>query len=334
LVAPNVFKLTKDVDGGSSLIQAYANWQYRANEKLTFNIGLHNQYYALNKTNNLEPRFGMRYQINPKSTFTMGAGLHSQLQPAVIYFVQNEAGVETNKDLDFSKAFHSVLGYEWQFAQNMRLKTEIYYQYLYSIPVQKFDSPYSLLNGGADFVIPDEPNLVNDGKGRNYGFELTLEKFFSDGYYFLTTASIFDSKYKGSDGVERNSLFNSNYVFNALAGKEFKIGKNTLSFDTKVTYSGGRRYTPTDLGASAIAHEQVFDDAKIFEKRYDPYFKLDFKVSFKMNLKKIAQEWSVDLTNITNHQNIFQKSYDVKNNTIKNTYQRGFFPNIQYRIYF
>jgi len=334
LVAPNIFEEIKGFDGNSSLIQAYANWQYRANDKLTLNLGLHNQYYTLSQSNSLEPRLGIRYRTTPKSNFTFGAGLHSQLQPVVTYFVQDDNGVETNKNLDFSKAIHTVLGYEFQFAKNMRLKTEVYYQHLYNIPVDSFPSTYSIQNGGAAFFTEDRSNLVNDGTGENYGLEITLEKFFSEGYYFLTTASIFDSKYTASDKIKRNSFFNSNYVFNALAGKEFKIKQHRLSFDTKVTYAGGRRYTPTNFEASALAGVQVLDESQTFEKQYDPYFKLDFKVSFKQNLKRIAQEWSVDLTNLTNHRNIFQKGYNARENKETTTYQRGFFPNIQYKIYF
>ncbi len=334
LVAPNIFDETKGFDGGSSLIQAYANWQYRANDKLTLNLGLHNQYYTLSQSNSLEPRLGIRYRATPKSNFTLGAGLHSQLQPVPTYFIQNDNGEETNKGLDFSKAVHTVLGYEFQFAKNMRLKTEVYYQHLYSIPVDSFASTYSILNGGAAFFTPDTPDLVNEGTAENYGLEITLEKFFSEGYYFLTTASIFDSKYTASDNIQRNSFFNSNYVFNALAGKEFKIRQHRLSFDTKVTYAGGRRYTPTDIAASALAGEQILDESQTFEKQYEPYFKLDFKLSFKQNLKRMSQEWSIDLTNVTNHKNIFQKGYNVRENKETTTYQRGFFPNIQYKIYF
>ena len=334
LVAPNVFEATKNFDGNSSLIQAYTNWQFRANNKLTLNLGLHNQYYTLNQSNSLEPRFGLRYRTGAKSVFTLGAGIHSQLQPVVTYFIQNDDGKATNESLDFSKAFHSVVGYEFQFAQNMRLKSEVYYQQLYSIPVDNYPSSYSILNGGAGFVLDDKANLVNEGTGQNYGIELTLEKFYSQGYYFLTTASIFDSKYTASDNISRNSFFNSNYVFNGLAGKEFKIKQNRLSFDTKVTYSGGRRYTPIDLEASAMAGELVYDQTQIFEKQYDPYFKLDFKISFKQNGKRIAQKWAIDLTNVTNHQNIFQKGYNAKTKKETTTYQRGFFPDIQYKIYF
>ena len=323
-------------DGGSSLLQSYANWQYRPDDKLTFNFGLHQQYFALSKSNAIEPRFGMKYKANDKHTINFGAGLHSQLQAIVVYLSKDEFGGDSpNKGLDFSKSAHFVLGHDYLFAQNMRLKTEVYYQHLYNIPVDIEPSSFSMLNAGADFTLPDRTGIANTGTARNYGVELTLEKFFSKGYYFLVTASVFDSKYKGSDNVERNTLFNGNYVFNALGGKEFQIGKNkTLSFDTKFTLAGGRRYTPVDLQTSALQGQEVRFENLAFSEQYDDYFKIDFKITFRLNGKKVSQEWLVDLTNVTNRQNIFQQTYNAKANAIETNYQRGLFPNVQYKIYF
>ena len=121
--------------------------------------------------------------------------------------------------MDFSKAIHTVIGHDFNINENMRLKTEVYYQHLFNIPVDSSSSSFSMLNEGAGFILPNGTGYVNEGTGQNFGAEITLEKFFSKGYYFLTTASIFDSQYEGSDGVKRNTAFNSNFVFNALGGK-------------------------------------------------------------------------------------------------------------------
>ncbi|MBK9734752.1 MAG: hypothetical protein IPO92_07230 [Saprospiraceae bacterium] len=77
---------------------------------------------------------------------------------------------------------------------------------------------------------------------------MTLEKFFSKSYYGLITASVFQSKYKGSDGIERNTAFNNEYVLNILGGKEWKVGKNTaITTDFKFTHAGGRYVTQSIL---------------------------------------------------------------------------------------
>ena len=100
---------------------------------------------------------------------------------------------ETNRNLDFTKAAHIVLAYDLNLFNSVRIKTELYYQYLYSIPVKVRSDYFSTANLGADFNSPNVDSLVNNGTGENYGFELTLEKFYSKGYYFLITASLFES---------------------------------------------------------------------------------------------------------------------------------------------
>ncbi len=323
-------------DDGALLQQSYLNWQHRFNDALTLNMGLHEQYFALSKSSAIEPRLGLKYKIGDKHTLSFGAGLHAQTQPIVVYFRKETLSDELpNKSLDFTKAVHLVLGHDFYFAKDMHLKTEVYYQSLYSIPVDNYPSSFSMINAGADFVLPTRTGLVNEGTATNYGLELTMEKFFSRGYYFLSTVSLFESKYKGSDKVERNTLYNGHYVINGLAGKEFNIGKNKfLSLDTKVTYAGGRRYTPVDLAASIASGFEVRDESRAFTGQYPDYFKLDFKISFKLNGKKTAQEWAVDLTNLTDHKNVFQQTYSRINQKVNTTYQRGFFPNILYRILF
>lgn len=327
---------TSNFNEGSTLLQSFVNWQHKFNDKTTLNAGLHQQYFTLPKSNAIEPRLGVKWAFNPKNTFSFGAGLHSQLQPIVVYFNQEYDSNELpNGDLDFTKAIHFIVAHDFYFADDMRLKTELYYQYLYDVPVDGSSTSFSMLNAGASFILPTNTGLVNEGTGRNYGLELTLEKFFSKGYYFLTTLSLFESNYKGSDGIERATDFSSNFVINALGGKEFSLGTNkSLSFDTKLTYTGGKRYTPILLEASRIAGSEIRDDENANSAQFDPYFRWDFKVSFRLNGEKTTQAWSVDLTNLTNHKNIFQQTFDTVSGNIETVYQRGFFPNVQYRILF
>jgi len=177
--------------------------------------------------------------------------------------------------------------------------------------------------------------LVNHGKGRNYGLELTLEKTFSRGYYFLATVSLYNSKYTGSDKVWRNSAFNGQYVGNLLGGKEWKINeKNSFSADLKLALAGGRPYIPVDLEKSRETGWEVTDKNRSYEDRLKSYFRIDLKLTYKQNGKKMAQEWFIDFQNVTNTKNIFSKYYDARTQKIKTSYQVGFYPNFNYRIEF
>jgi hypothetical protein len=331
-----------DNDDYTSLIQTYAHAKYNLSKKITLNTGLHSQYLTLNNSLALEPRLGLKYDLSYNSSFSFGYGLHAQMQPTNMYFAQTYASdgsyEYTNKDLGFTKSNHFVLAYDLKPSNFWRLKSEVYYQKINNVPVNTFSSTYSSLNSGSTYKTDTEDSLTNNGSGRNYGVELTLEKFFSDGYYGLATGSLYAAKYTASDGVERNSAFNGTFVYNILAGKEWKVGvnkKNKFNADIKITNAGGRYYTPIDLASSiATGQEQRSTDA--YSATYSNYFRMDFKVGYSINspTKKLSQSFSLDIQNITNRDNVFSESYDNRSQGIKYTYQLGLFPNVVYKIQF
>ncbi len=167
-----------------------------------------------------------------------------------------------------------------------------------------------------------------------------MEKFFSRGFYLLITGSLYESKYSGSDGIERNTAYNNNYVFNGLFGKEWLIGKNktnAITFDTKITTSGGTPYTPIDLEATrANGGREVYQEDIAYSERYDIYFRWDVKFGIRLNGKKsrISHQFFIDLQNVTNRENVFVKRYNPVTDQINTVTQSGFFPDFMYRIQF
>ncbi|MBI5917400.1 MAG: TonB-dependent receptor [Bacteroidetes bacterium] len=333
----------QDFDGNLGLLQAYVQSQYRLNEKFTLNSGLHGQYLTFNETWAVEPRLAINFHLTKNQTLNLGYGLHSQMQPLPMYFLQvpqpGGSYLRTNEDLEFTRSHQLVLGYDLKVGGDWRIKAETYYQALGNVPVQSTPGSFSMLNAGADFAFPEEHFLVNEGTGKNYGAELTVEKFFSKGYYVLMTGSLFDSKYEGSDGVERNTAFNNKYTFNFLAGKEVKIGRdkrNALTFDTKFTTAGGRFYTPIDLAASIAAGEQVWQEDKAYSERIDPYFRWDVKFGYRLNNKKrkLSQQFFLDFQNVTDHENVFTYRFNRQKGEVQQVNQIGFFPDVLWRVQF
>lgn len=337
------WQTVRDFNGGMGLWQAFAQGQFKLGQKLTLNAGLHGQLFDYNHTAALEPRLALSWQLAPSQTLTLGYGLHNQTQPLPVFFFREESSpgvfVPSNEDLDFTRANHFVLAYDQKLGTDWRVKAETYYQTLDKVPVEAMPSSFSLLNAGADFVFPEASNLVNEGTGQNYGVELTIEKFFSKGYYTLITGSVFDSKYKGSDGIERNTAFNNGYILNVLAGKEFRFGKggkNAFTFDTKFTTAGGRNYTPINLEVSRAVGEEVLYEDRAFSERYEPYLRWDVKFGYRVNSKKknVSQQFFMDFQNVTGKQNIFSRRFNTRTNAINDVYQSGFFPDIMYRMQF
>ncbi len=344
LTSTNVWNQYWDFNDYTNLIQTYAQAKYRFNDKITLNTGIHTQTLTLNNKTSVEPRIGLKYQLDEKSTFSIGYGLHSQMQPIDVYFYRTMKADGTydqsNKELDFTKSQHFVLGYDILPIKDWRVKTEVYYQILSNVPVTNAPSSFSMLNTGASFNPNNQGYLNNSGTGTNYGAELTIEKFFSKGYYALLTGTIYESKYKGSDGIEHNTAFNGKYVYNILAGKEFKVGKaknNTINIGIKLTQAGGRYYTPVDLAASQLAGEQVLQgDAVAFSERNPDFFRFDIKMGYTQNSRKIklSQSWSLDIQNVTNNKNVFAERYNPITSKVNTAYQIGFFPNFVYKVEF
>lgn len=332
------FVTLRNYTGQTTLGRAFIQWQHKFTDKLVLNTGLSYQYFFLNGAQSPEPRAGLRYELSKKQSLSFGGGLHSQVQPLYIYFATARTvngPVETNRQLDFTRAAHAVAAYDITVFNNARIKVEVYYQYLYRVPVRITSNYFSALNLGADFNSPNVDSLVNKGTGQNYGVELTLEKFYSRGYYVLITTSLFESKYTGSDHVCRNTAFNGNYVCNLLGGKEFRIRQNhTIGIDTKLTFAGGKRYVPIDLAASIAANTERYVASQAYIPQYSPYFRWDIKPSYKLNTKRFTHELSVDIQNITHHNNVFQQQYNLTTHTIQTNYQLKFFVVPQYRLTF
>ena len=334
-----------DFNDGATLYQAFAQGQYRFHKDWTLTAGLHTQYLAFNEDLAVEPRVTVNWDVAPRHSLSVGYGLHHQVVslPVLLLEGKDESGnlIRPNENLDFTRSNHFVVGHDFRPAPNWRTKLEVYYQAISKAGVESLDeTSFSTLNIGSNFEFPDDKLfLVNEGTGHNYGLELTVEKFFSRGYYGLVTASVYDSKYKGSDGIERNTAFNNQYVVNLLAGKEIPIGKskrNALTFDTKLTTAGGRYYTPVDLAASQAAGYEILDEKNAYTERYPQYFRLDVKFGIRINSKskKLSHQFFMDIQNITNNENVFARRYNRQTNEVNEVYQIGFFPDFMYRIVF
>jgi hypothetical protein len=342
-VAQGYWDVRNDTIAVTYMVQPYIQWKYKPSDKLTISAGVHGLYSGINSnTWAVEPRAGLRYSLPKDQELSVGVGMHSQMQPAYIYFHKLTLDTATraytmhNNDLGLTRSLHAVAGYDKRIGANARMRVEVYYQHLYEVPVDISRSSFSLVNQGSTFsrFFPD--TLDNTGTADNYGVEFTLEKFFSKTYFFLLTASAYESKYKGSDGVERDTDFNGNFATNLLIGKEFSVGKKTvLSTGAKITWAGGKRYSPVDTASTIAAGELVDVDSLRNSLQFRNYFRADLKLGIKINTKKLTHEIAIDLVNMFNTQNLLGYTYSGNpSDPIKEEYQLGFLPLFYYKVDF
>ncbi len=331
-----------DNNGSTATLQSFAQWKHRFTEELTLNAGAHYTLMGLNNKMVLEPRAALAWQMNKSHRFGLSAGFHSKMEPLALYLFEGSfpdgTKIEHKKHLGFTKAFHGVVSYDYAIAPKLRFKSEIYYQHIYNVPIEnKTGSKQSILNALDVWDLIDLENAVADGKGNNYGIDLTLEKFFADQYYFMATGSLFESNYTAIDGKTYGTRFNGNYQANVLGGKEFSVGKKgnkTLGVNTKFILSGGNRYTPVDFEASKIAGYEIRKTDQPFAARTPAYARIDLGLSYRINTNSLTHTIMLDFQNLTNRQNTYAQFYNSETEKLESYTLTGFFPNFNYRIEF
>ncbi|MCK9618851.1 MAG: TonB-dependent receptor [Lentimicrobiaceae bacterium] len=328
---------TVNEQGNSFLLQAFSQSKFDITRNLTLNAGVHAQYFVLNDHYSVEPRIGMKWQVAPGHSFSIGYGNHSRLEMLGIYLARtyhSGSYSQPNKKLDFTKANHFVLGYDCSLGEFTHLKIEPYYQMLYNIPVIP-DSSFSLINVDKNWFIND--SLVSKGKGTNIGVDITLERYLNNGFYYLLTASVFDSKYKGGDGKEYNTRYNKNFVINLLAGKEWRTGRknnNIFGLNGKVTYMGGDHISPVNVQASLEEKDVVYDEYHAFLNRKPDVLYVSTTISYRINKAHHASIWSLQLLNATGTKEFNGYRYNYIANAVEKEQEAIIVPNISYKIEF
>ena len=338
-LAPHIGEAMENIstgDGNTDLISAYTSSLIGLGRNLNLSAGINTQIMTLNKEWTLEPRVSIRWQASAKSSFALAYGLHSRMEKMDVYFVKTKGtGESANQKLGFTKSHQLMLTYSYKISDDMNIRIEPYAQFLYDVPVMA-DSSYSVLNRKTFYV---EDPLVNKGKGRNIGVDLTFEKYLSRGLYYMITASVFDSKFCGGDGKWHDTRYNRRFIINGLVGKEWMLGRskqNVLGVNLKMTLQGGERYSPVDEQATMADpdKEVQYDESKPFSKQLSPMFLVNYTISYKINRKKIAHEFAVQGLNATSAKEFYGHVYNEKKDIIEVYDGKSSLINVSYKIQF
>ncbi|WP_080903988.1 TonB-dependent receptor [Parabacteroides sp. Marseille-P3160] len=318
-------------DGSVYVFSAFSNSVFKLTPNVDASIGLASQYFSLNKNWTLEPRASIKWKLPQNQSIALAYGLNATRERLDYYYVKlNNQYV--NKNVDFSKAHHFSLSYSKRLSDNLFLKIEPYYQDLYNVPVEP-NTSFSILNYNAYGL---DKKLVNDGKGRNYGVDLTMERYLNQGWYALLTGSLFKSEYKGGDNIWRNTRMDQRFVITGLVGKEWTFGKSnhkTFSANIRLTYQGGNRYTPIDETESQNSQGVEQIDTKAFSLRLPNSFTTDLTLRYHVNKKKISHEFSFMILNA----NGFKQTgyvYNLETNSVEKKRLAPIVPSISWKIYF
>lgn len=339
-------------DPGNTPYQVIVNFSERGNTSTTQGFLFARQYFspslfafygahflsfALTGDRSIEPRVGLRWQPSEKAAWSIAVGKHSKIENLQYYLARDHQPggneVQINKELGFTRANHFVIGYEQTFFSLHKAKVELYYQRLHNAPAVQNDALlYSSINEDTGFITD---TLVNTGSGRNYGIELSVERFFTGNFYYLMNTSLYESKFS-VDGKERNTSYNGNHILHFLVGKEFPFqnGKHRFGINLKITSAGGRPYVPIDLAKSIEQGSAVYFWDQAFENKLPNYFRSDIQLMYKRHSTKHSLEWRLDIQNFTNYRNAAYYYFDNRDSVVKLKKTIGFLPMLSCRIDF
>lgn len=325
-----------NTSGSSILSSAFTNSSVYLTPTVRLNLGITAQHFSLNNNTSIEPRVAITKSLHKNHSLGLAYGLHSRIESLYMYFNNSLTTGEkaVNKKMDFTKSHHIVLSYDWNITDILHLKVEPYYQQLYNIPVIA-DSSFSAINFQSDWFFAEK--LVNQGEGRNYGVDITMEKYMSHGVYYMATASVFESKYKGGDGVWRDTRFNRNYVVNLLAGKEWKVGshkQNTFNINGRITFQGGDRFSPIDIQATKASKTIVYDEAHAYAVQTSPITNVHLTIAYRKNKLKSSREIALKIINLSQQADFFGYQYNFRTGGIDKDLETILLPNISYKIFF
>ncbi len=329
-----------NTNGNTYALQAYSQSNVQVMDRLSLQAGVNLQYFNLNGETTLEPRAGLQWQPLSRLKLGVGYGLHTRREEPKIYlftYTTPNNEIRNNTTLKRKKAHHFIVSAGLQLTHSIRVELEGYYQHLFDIPVVA-DSAYSFANYTQLWEL-DKP-LSNEGTGTNKGIDFTLEQSFHNNYYYLLTASVFDSKYTGGDGVERNTLFNRGYLTGLAAGKEFVITRkkknqvNLLGFNFNVNYMGGQRTTPIRIAESEEQQRAIFDYDQLYSRQARPELWINAGITYKINKEKRTATWGLDFQNATLNQQFQGYEYNFVQKTVTEERVLFLMPNFYYKLEF
>jgi len=337
----SLFYIWLKADFDSWLLQPFIEWHGRLSPKLEVTAGVHGNYFSFGKKWGApEPRLALNLALTPHSSLSFAYGLHTQRTFPQVYVLSELEGTK----LGLMKSLQYSAGFRQEFLSAVIFNAEAYFQYLWDVPVSPNPNrEFSVLNSTGFSVLyfsyfATLGGFEALGLGRNYGLDLSLQKFITSGYYFLLAASLYRSEFMANDVDWRPTRFDGRHLMSLTGGREFvkqKESKTVIKgINGRMAWHGGYRTSPVDTLFSPGMGYTVFEEQEVFARRLPGYFRIDLRMYLKWNISGRNSTLSLDIQNATNRKNVDYEYYDNVKQAIATKRQLGMIPILSYRVEF
>lgn len=177
----------------------------------------------------------------------------------------------------------------------------------------------NIFDEGTNYFGELHPYELNGRKGRSYGLSLA-HQYNSELFWAASNASMFNSESQITTDLKYSpTLSDYNYTFSLQAGKNFKLGDNTIAISLSQIARDGQLST---LSLPRLNSTELY--------RAKEFLRLDARVTYSRK-KSIL---SLDVQNLLNRQNETYQYFDSVQ--MKNLFanQLGLIPVLSYRYFF
>lgn len=249
----------------------FLNYEWIPIKSLSFMPGIRFDFYNYNKSFNISPRLSIIYRLSQATSITGSAGLYYQNLP--LYLISQN---EKFKKLKDPLAYHMILSFNHLFSDDLKLTIELYDKEYKHTPIDpNLYSLYLLDEAITQLYYDNHETLVSTGSASARGIEVMIQKKLSVDFYGTISASLFSDRYKDLNGIWRNRIIDSNFMFAFEAGYK---PSNEWEFSMKFYYSNGLLYTPFDKNKSIEMQSGILEIDKINSLQFQDFNVLSLRV--------------------------------------------------------
>ncbi len=237
------------------------------------------------------PRLSFSYRITPDGSWTLNGsmGRYYKIPPYTILGFVDQMGNLANREVDYTRSDHLVLGVEHLFTKATKFSIESFVKLYDDYPVSLTDS-VSLANLGGGFEVLGNDNVATIGRGRTYGVEMLLQQKFTRNFYGILAYTLYRSEFSAFDQDNYlPSVWDNGQLLTFTGG--YKLPKN-WEIGLRVRYLGPTPYAPLDEQLTLNVYPQLIRDFdRLGEVRLDAFNQTDLRVDKKWNFDK----WTLDI---------------------------------------
>lgn len=261
----------------------------------------------------LSPRFSFSYALDKYAewTFNGSLGRYFKIPPYTVLGFSDDNDVFLNKDTEYIRSDHAVLGMEHLLSPSARVTVEGFYKKYDNYPVS-LTNGVSLANLGGDFSVLGNEPVASIGLGRTYGLEFLYQKKFTNNYYAIFAYTLYKSEYTGISEEYLPSSWDSGNLITFTGG--YKFDKN-WEVSARVRYLGRTPYAPVDEDITLQSYPIIVRDYSLQgSQELEPFNQTDIRIDKKWNFEKWTLNVFLEFQNVFSQNLPSQPSYGLERN--------------------